>query len=32
MGAAAAVSMKRFAPQAVFDRWENLFREVSGRS
>lgn len=30
MGAAAA-SMKPFAPQVVFDRWDNLFREVSGR-
>jgi glycosyltransferase involved in cell wall biosynthesis len=32
MGAAATASMRRFAPRAVFDRWEDLFREVSGRS
>jgi glycosyltransferase involved in cell wall biosynthesis len=32
MGAAAATSMRRFAPQAIFDRWETLFHEVSRRS
>jgi len=32
MGAAAAISMSRFAPQAIFDRWEALFKEVSDRS
>lgn len=32
MGAAAAVSMRRFAPQAVFDRWGNLLTEVAARA
>jgi hypothetical protein len=32
MGAAATTSMKRLTPQAIFDRWETLFNEVSCRS
>lgn len=31
MGDAAATAMVQFAPQAIFDRWESLFRELSGR-
>jgi GalNAc-alpha-(1->4)-GalNAc-alpha-(1->3)-diNAcBac-PP-undecaprenol alpha-1,4-N-acetyl-D-galactosaminyltransferase len=32
MGRAAVTSIARFAPRAVFDRWEALFQEVSRRS
>lgn len=32
MGAAAAIAMGQFSPQAIFDSWEDLFHEASGRS
>jgi glycosyltransferase involved in cell wall biosynthesis len=32
MGQAAVASMARFFPAEVFDRWEALFQQVSGRS